>query len=723
MLGVGVWVLAVALRLGFVLQLPHLPLYWDEKYYDFGAKTYATAWQSLATPTEFAVKFKAAFNSSLQKGEAYSAFAGAVYALAGPHPRAVFVAQALLDAATCLFIYGIAEALAGHQAGLLALALAAVYPPLIFAVGRLQSETCAAFLCAGALWALVPASRRRTWLGPACSGLLLALAMLARPAFQFLFPLWLPLAALVQRDASRRQRVTRCAVFAAGFFVLIGPRLVATTLLVGHPLWSGTTDPSTNSYAGIVFDNLGWRTDHMGFDRLGELPGMLKERRRAGPDTDDYRLATARTWERQPLESAAVLLHKAYIVWRHPYNDSLRTLVFGARGQRRVHQAVLVLAAIGLLLVLRSWRIGVPLVVTILYMWATYFAVQIEVRYMVTAVPLMICCAGVAVVRLSCGAGACWRANRLRAPAVLSGLMLVSLVLLQAASLGRLAAAPFQLSAVQAYTLHRVLTVLVLLEGAALAFALLAAGPLAGAVSRRWAVAATALPCLGGALIFLVGGTLANLWHQWICPLTAGDAVRQDFALPTALPPPARAEVRLDLAGYSAGQPDFVVMVDGVEAARFTGGPTLDNAIAPERFYAEILAGQGRQPRPWHGWYAVALAPDLLAGAQRLRVEARVEGAGSVMVFGDYPLDNAAIYDGPSPVSPESNVDTSVYKYLGDSDWRMRRRYPLSGKSWSSYFDGHQWSGVDLSPSPGRQYGRYRILLKLVYPGGQGLLF
>ncbi|MFI5394447.1 MAG: glycosyltransferase family 39 protein [Candidatus Binatia bacterium] len=721
----GVWVVAVALRLGFVLHLPHLPFYWDEKYYDFHAKTYAAAWQSLATPAAFAASLEAAFNSSLQKGEAYDAFAGAVYALAGPKRRAVFVAQALVDAVTCLLVYGIAKVLAGPAAGLVALALAAVYPPSIFAVGRFQSETWAAFLCAGALWAFVCPWRHREWLGPAGSGLLLALAMLTRPAFQFLFPLWLPLAALVPREASRRQRVTRCAAFAAGFFALIGPRLVATTLLVGHPLWSGTLDPSNKTYSGIVYENLGWQTDHLEGDRLGELPEVLRERGHRQPDMDDYRLATARTWERHPLESAAVLLHKTYVVWRHPYNDSLRTFVLSARGQRRVHQAVLVLAALGLPLALQSWRVGVPLVVTILYMWATYFAVQIELRYMVTAIPLMICCAGVAVVRLGRGVGACRRANRLRAPAMLSGLMVISLVLLQAASLGRLAAAPFQLSAMQAYTLHRVLTVLVLVEGAALAFALLAAGvPLAGMVSRRWAVATAALPCLGGALIFLVGGTLANLWHQWTCPLTAGDAVREDLAFPTALPLPARAEVRLDLAGYSAGQQDFVVMIDGVEAARFTGGPTLDNAVASEETaYAEIFAGQGRQPRPWHGWYAVALAPQLLAGAQRLRVEARVEGGGSVVVFGDYPLDSAAIYDGPSPVSPELNVDTSVYKYLADGDFRLRRRYPLSGKSWSSYFDGHQWRTDDLSPLPGRQYGRYRIMLRLVYPNGQVLIF
>jgi hypothetical protein len=757
---VGVWMVAVALRLGFVLHLPELPLYWDEGYYDSRAKMYAVAWQSLATPAAFAANLKAAFNSSLQKGEAYGAFAGAVYALAGPRWRAVFVAQALLDAVTCLFVCGISETLAGPAAGLAALALAAVYPPSIFAVGRLQSETWAAFLCAGALWAFLRPWRHRERLGHAvgvgsagpsaegfgpqagplpfgwlhgaksdrllsagCSGFLLALAMLSRPAFQLLFPLWLPLAALLPRDASWPRRFTRCAAFAGGFFFLIGPRLVVTDLLVGHPLWSGTLDPSNKTYAGIVFDNLGWQTDHLGGDRLGELPQVLRERGHSQPDMDDYRLATARTWQRHPFESAAVLLHKAYIVWRHPYNDSLRAFVFGARGQRWVHQAVLLLAAVGLPLALQSWRVGMPLAVAIVYSWFVFFAVQLEVRYMVTAVPLMICCAGVALAHLGRGAGACWRANRMRVPGVLSGLVLVSVLLLQGASLGRLTAAPFRLTAVQAYTLHRVLTVLVLAEGAALACVLLAA-PVAGGVYRRWAVAATVLPCIGGALIFLVGGTLANIWHQWPCVLEAGRSVRQDFALPASLPPPARAEVRLDVAAGAAGRQDFVVSLNGVEAARFAGGPTLDNAVVPtERTYAGVFAGQGRQPRPWHGWYAVALPPQLLDRTQRLRVEARVEGAGTVAIFGDYPFGSAAVYDGPSPISPEWNADTSVYKYLAGGDFRMRRQYPVNGTSSSSYFDGQRWNTDDLSPLPGRQYGRYRIMLRLVYRNGRVLIF
>jgi hypothetical protein len=646
-----VWVLATALRVGFVLRLPDLPLYWDENYYEAGSTLYAQAWQSILKPVELPTPFRTAFLTSLQKGEAYNAFAGAVYALAGPRPRTVFVVQALLDGGTCLFVYGIANVLAGPPAGLAALALAAVYPPFVFAAGRLQSETFAAFLCTGALWAFLRPWRRREWLSVGCSGLLLALAMLARPAFQFLFFLWLPLAvrrsvgpmnpllagtvdfrngngslplkkggqegfedesfdkislappfskgevdamrpgvhlstarlsmsqvlrcwtrrgvarwrrkqpgavpradealpswgarpearraptALSPERAAIRQpraapwaegphepgrnrrclarenlgkdelvrrgtlrRLARCAAFAAGFFLLIGPRLVVTDRVVGRPLWSGTTDPSINSYAGIVFDNLGWRTDHLAFNRLGELPAVLQERGHAEPHMDDYRLATRRTWERHPFKSAAVLLHKAYVVWRHPYNDSRRVSLLSERGQRWLHQGVLILAAIGLPLMVQNRRAGVPLALTILYMWAIYFAVQIEVRYMVTAFPLLICAAAVALTLLGRGWRAAWRADQARRLWVPVLLLLGLVLFLRGATIGRLVAPPFALSPLGAYNVHRGLAMLVMLDLAALAAMLLRRAP-----ARRWALAA-AFPCLVAAPTFLVGG-------------------------------------------------------------------------------------------------------------------------------------------------------------------------------------------------------------------------
>ena len=75
-------VLALALRVVFVVRSPKLPLYWDELHYDAWAFAYRAAWHALWGGGPALERFRSAFLSSLPKGEAYSAFVGLVYASA-----------------------------------------------------------------------------------------------------------------------------------------------------------------------------------------------------------------------------------------------------------------------------------------------------------------------------------------------------------------------------------------------------------------------------------------------------------------------------------------------------------------------------------------------------------------------------------------------------------------------------------------------------------------
>jgi 4-amino-4-deoxy-L-arabinose transferase-like glycosyltransferase len=716
-----VFALAVALRVAFVVRLPHLPLYWDEVHYNGWAKKYADAWGAVRQPRLFLQKLRVAFEGSIQKGEAYSAFAGLVYAVAGHRPKAVFIVQALLDALTCLFVYGIARELGGRTVALVALVLSGLYEPFIFSAARLQTETLCSFVFLAGLYAFLSQSRHGVAVRTCVAGFLVALAMLARPALQFLFPLLLVLIFVVHWDATRARNVVLAVAFSAGFFLLIGPRLAVTTAVFGHPIWSGTTDPSTNVYAAILYDNLGWRTDHNSFASppKGELLEVLGQRELPNPPDPEYRRATVLTVERHPIQSGAVLCHKIYQAWAHPYNDSHRRLLFSPHWQQIWHKAMLVLAAIGCCLALDNWRIGLPLVVATLYVWSTYLAVQIEVRYVVTALPVMLCFAALALERLGGGLRARWQCRRLWAVVLLGAATLALIALLQVASIGRLLALVPVLSPTEAHHLRTGAMVVVMVLAAALVFTLLRAE-----VASGWAVGSALVPLSVGTLIFLVGRPLAGTWRQWQCPLTAGHGVvRQEFQLPMNLPPPARAEVRLDLVTADVGGSDLVVTVNGNEARRFVGGPKRDDAVPTESFYNEIFAGQGRGQRPWHSWYAVPIAPARIAASGTVQVDAKVEGKRDggdevVTVFGDYPGDGAPTYEGPSVLSPGYLADTSVYKYVGDGDFRMRRRVPMNPASRSSFFDGQGWSTTDLSFAPGRQFGRYRIFLVLTYPNG-----
>ena len=113
---------------------------------------------------------------------AYPYFLGGVFALSGDSFTAGRIAAALLGVLTVALIGVIAQLLWDRRAALVAMAIAAVYPPLVLLSGTLLSESLGLPLVL-ALIVLVLAYRSepRPWLPPA-TGTVFGLALLDRPA-------------------------------------------------------------------------------------------------------------------------------------------------------------------------------------------------------------------------------------------------------------------------------------------------------------------------------------------------------------------------------------------------------------------------------------------------------------------------------------------------------------------------------------------------------------
>lgn len=240
---------------------------------------------------------------------------------------------------------------------------------------------------------------------------------------------------------------------------------------------------------------------------------------------------------------------------------------------------------------------------------------------------------------------------------------------------------------------------------------------LCGVLSTRRAMAAMGVPLVLTVLVFLGGRPHYHVWREWWCPLSVGRGViRQEFVLPEGLGSPNRAELKLDLLPGQTGDYDLVVRVNGREMRRYYGEPRGKDADLPKEDYYEILYELWHfYEEPVHAWYTIPLSPEIVSSGNRLEVEVWVEGkTGSVTVFGDYPAPENS-YDGPSPFSPELLADTSIYRYLGTGDFRMRRRIKPGGSSRSAFYTGGDWSYEDLCLEPGRRYGRYRIFLVLTH--------
>ena len=270
-----------------------MPLYWDEFYYNVHAKLYENAWHSLFQHAPSSEMFKLAFEKSMQKGELYSAVVGFVYAVFGQSTSVLFIFQAVLDTLSCLFIYFIAASLGGRNVGFIALVMASFYEPFMFSSSRIQTESFASFVFLGGLCALFAVKKKWQLAGYFTGGLLIALSMLIKPLFKYVVFLLIPTILFLLWDYPFRRRIILAFMFSVGFFSVIGPRLVLTDALTGHPLWSGTLKPDIEMYAGAVIENAGWKTDRLSFSHppSGELLKMLGNDPTRAPSFSDYRPA------------------------------------------------------------------------------------------------------------------------------------------------------------------------------------------------------------------------------------------------------------------------------------------------------------------------------------------------------------------------------------------------------------------------------------------------
>lgn len=140
--------------------------------------------KSIAGGHGMAASFLPGGGPSALRPPAYPYFLGGVFAASGDSYTAGRLAAALLGVVAVFLIGVIALRLLSRRVALVAMALAAVYPPLVLLSGTLLSESLGLPLVL-ALVALVLAYReapRPRWVAPA-AGLLFALALLDRPAF------------------------------------------------------------------------------------------------------------------------------------------------------------------------------------------------------------------------------------------------------------------------------------------------------------------------------------------------------------------------------------------------------------------------------------------------------------------------------------------------------------------------------------------------------------
>lgn len=198
--------LALAMRLVFVLAVPPGPLSGDAKEYDGLAvrlaqgKGYVT---ESGEPTAF-------------RPPGYPVVLAAIYLSTGPHLVGVRIVQAFLGAGICVLVYLIARRCFTPAVATFSGYLCSVYPPLVLNTSEIMSEPVFTFGLLLGIWRLLVATKPMQFL---LAGLVLGLALLTKPMLVFFFPLlflWIWLNARVLA-------VLRIMLISTGMLLVVSP--------------------------------------------------------------------------------------------------------------------------------------------------------------------------------------------------------------------------------------------------------------------------------------------------------------------------------------------------------------------------------------------------------------------------------------------------------------------------------------------------------------------
>jgi tetratricopeptide (TPR) repeat protein len=178
LVGAAVLGIAAGLRFAYLDELAALPFF-DHPIMD---ASYHDAWARRIADGEL-IDDQPFFRAPL-----YAYILGGLYRISDGSYLLPRVLQFVLGALTCLMAYSLANRVKGLLAGLIAGALCAVYPVLIYFEGELLTEPLFTFLCVLSIWLFDTAMRTRRlkyWL---VGGLVAGMALITRPTVMLFLP-------------------------------------------------------------------------------------------------------------------------------------------------------------------------------------------------------------------------------------------------------------------------------------------------------------------------------------------------------------------------------------------------------------------------------------------------------------------------------------------------------------------------------------------------------
>lgn len=210
----------------------------------------------------------------------YSYFLGVVYSVLGHDYVLLCVLQSVMGAATCYFVYRIAQSLFGNTVGWIAGLSAAVYPVFVYYDIMVMKTSLGVFLAVLSIFFLL---REKSPWDVYFSGLFLGGAVLVRDNYLAVAPLWAAWLALKPAWGGRGN-LAAAGILIAGVFSAILPvtfrnfavsgEFVLTTSGGGEVFYIGNNEDATGLYKAPPFVRADPRFEHEDFrEKARELTG------------------------------------------------------------------------------------------------------------------------------------------------------------------------------------------------------------------------------------------------------------------------------------------------------------------------------------------------------------------------------------------------------------------------------------------------------------------
>lgn len=335
----------------------------------------------------------------------YPAFVALVYAVAGPRPVAVYLAQAVLFVATLMIVFRIAlHVTCNERTALLTVALSALWPPFYAAVATLLGEMLNGFFVAAALLALLVAIERKGYFMAGVAGILCGVNALIKPT---ILP-FIAVAALIilVGAGSRRRRIGLAATIIVAAAVVVTPWVIRNYSVTGHlvPVSTGT---GMNLFLGnhpMYYDGSLPRDTKFSPEVARQLEG------RTELEKDRILMAAAKAvMKEDPVRAAGLFCRKFSSLWLGSLGahtaligpNKLHIGTFGIPAMAFLQVPLFIAAVLGWFCLSRdSRRRAYPILALLVVMTLAYVVLLAERRYAVPLEYYKIMFAGVAVSRV-----------------------------------------------------------------------------------------------------------------------------------------------------------------------------------------------------------------------------------------------------------------------------------------------------------------------------------